>query len=201
MRNLFRLLTPALVVGVMALGACNAMEGGWEGIKKDLPATTGDVETLRKDHDEALAKIRADFTAADGKIREDQIAQLDAAQTAFKKAISEGKTAAEALVIASEINRTKATDDAGSAAKKALADAADAKTAADKARADAAANGGFVGLLRTIFGKDSVSGILDLAATLLGAGTGTGIAVNVLRNRSRKKALAGKADAPKPPTT
>lgn len=133
----------------------------------------------------ALATERTERTDADVAIRSDVKAADDAAGLAFQTALSEGKTASEAMGAATAAAAAKAQADATAAMVKSVKAAADAEEAR-KARDEI--DSGIVGKL----------GIEEILAMLGITGTG-GVVLNTLRNRTRAKTIAKVAVKPGTP--
>lgn len=168
----FRLAIPTVFACavIVPLVGCSGLS-----VSASAPAFVKDVDTLRSDHDAAIAQVRSDLGGSIDQLRADVVAARSAGEKAFADAIASGKSIGEATADRVRAETAKAIEAAENAAAKSKAET-DAAIAKAKADADVArkraedANSrseGAPGWLTLVIGLLGTTGIGGVIAKLL----------------------------------
>lgn len=133
-------LTVLACLASIPLAGCSGLR-----LTASAPAFVKDVDTLRADHDAAIAKVR-----------EDEQAARDAFATEFNAALAAGKTTDDALGAAIAAESAKAQGAATAAAQVAI----DAKGKAEAARSTSEGSPGWLTLVIGLLGTTGVGGVI-----------------------------------------
>ena len=163
--RVFRLAIPTVFACavIVPLVGCSGLS-----VSASAPAFVKDVDTLRSDHDAAIAQVRSDLGGSIDQLRADVVAARSAGEKAFADAIASGKSIGEATADRVRAETAVAIQAAQDALKKqkvetdaAIAVAtAKAKAAQEAARQSGEGSPGWLTWVLGLLGTTGAGGIL-----------------------------------------